>query len=92
MHCIFCDFRCVRPFWFLATRTWFDGLITFIVMLNLIPIFWELAYYSHEHDFEFFIVNIVFMGIYILEFLIKVSKQAKKLKRGLLLDDEMKYP
>jgi len=59
----------------------FAGLITVIVLLNMIPAIWEFAleikYGSAKGNFDgdmaFLITNCVFTGIYFLEFLIKVT-------------------
>ena len=67
----------MRPTWWFATRRWFDGLVFFVLIANLIPILWELVLEvngelgSAEEDI-FIIVNSVFLGFYLFEYAVKV--------------------
>lgn len=72
-------FRCREPFWWLTTRVWFDPIIHAIVLLNLIPVIWEVIIEmqpggskNQELSNKFLYTNIAFTSIYLLEFILKL--------------------
>jgi len=73
-----CPYRCPRCAYHTVTSDWFEGIIHCIVLLNVIPIAWETVYIvddthlSFSAVLAFLITNVVFTGIYCLEFTLKV--------------------
>ncbi|ODM88203.1 Sodium/hydrogen exchanger 10, partial [Orchesella cincta] len=70
-----------QRFWWLATRSWFDHLMTFLVLLNMVPAITQLVVESNypicTPDYmKFFYTmtaaNQAFALIYLLEFLVKI--------------------
>lgn len=88
---IFLIFFLFRPkrwkfyFWWLATKSWFDYLITSLVILNMIPAIWQLILESKydqceldwmsDYDFAFRVCNLIFTAVYAFEFVVKVSSK-----------------
>ena len=69
-------------FWKIATHPCFNIVVMLIIILNLVPITWELVRVIKKDDYPdpeliwentFNTINVVFTSLYTLEFIIKVK-------------------
>jgi len=78
--CLLCLLnRCAYSCYVLSGKEWFDGVIYFLILLNMVPVVWETRLivdenhiFTFDETLMFVLANTVFVILFIIEFLIKV--------------------
>lgn len=78
--------KCLRRFWRLVEKTWFNWVILLINLVNMVPVIMELymtqneeGKLSQEREDAFFYINVAFTIIYFIEFFVKVEYHESQL-------------